>query len=51
MTSVKRPQQIVQELVAERATWSDTEVMAEIERLPPLGTGLMSPKAVAQCVA
>jgi hypothetical protein len=36
MPSEKKPYQLIQDLVAERATWSDTEVIAEIEQLPPL---------------
>jgi hypothetical protein len=36
MTSEKRPYELIQDLVAERAIWSDADVMAEIVQLPPL---------------
>jgi hypothetical protein len=36
MTSEKRPYELIQDLVAERASWSDADVVAEIEQLPPL---------------
>ena len=36
MPSEKRPHELIRDLVAERASWSDAEVIAEIEQLPPL---------------
>jgi hypothetical protein len=36
MSSEKKPHELIRELVAERASWSDAEVLAEIEHLPPL---------------
>jgi hypothetical protein len=36
MLSEKKPYELIQDLVAERATWSDDDVIAEIEQLPPL---------------
>ena len=35
-SSEKRPGELIRELVAERASWSDAAVLAEIEHLPPL---------------
>jgi hypothetical protein len=36
MHSGKKPHELIRDLVAERATWSDADVLAEIEQLPPL---------------
>lgn len=36
MPTKKRPHEVIQGLASERATWSDDEVIAEIERMPPL---------------
>src|SRR5258708_21884088 len=36
MPSEKRPHELIRDLVAERASWSDADVIAEIEQLPPL---------------
>jgi len=36
MPSEKRPHELIQDLAAERANWSDADVVAEIEQLPPL---------------
>jgi hypothetical protein len=36
MPSGKRPHELIQDLVAERASWSDAAVIAEIEQLPAL---------------
>lgn len=36
MSSEKRPYELIRELVVERASWSDAEVLAELEHLPPL---------------
>jgi hypothetical protein len=36
MPSEKRPHELIQDLVAERASWFDADVIAEIEQLPPL---------------
>jgi len=35
-SSEKRPGELIRELVAETASWSDAAVLAEIEHLPPL---------------
>lgn len=36
MSSEKRPYELIRELVVERASWSDAEVLRELEQLPPL---------------
>ncbi len=36
MPSEKEPHELIRDLVAERASWSDADVIAEIEQLPPL---------------
>ena len=36
MPSEKRPHELIRDLFAERASWSDADVIAEIEQLPPL---------------
>jgi len=36
MSFEKRPGKMIRDLFAERASWSDAEVLAEIEHLPPL---------------
>ncbi|HWE19952.1 MAG TPA: hypothetical protein VG758_22685 [Hyphomicrobiaceae bacterium] len=36
MPSEKKPHELIRDLVAERASWSDADVIAEIEQLPPL---------------
>jgi len=36
MPSEKRPHELIRDLIAERASWSDADVIAEIEQLPPL---------------
>jgi hypothetical protein len=39
MPSEKRPYELIRDLVAERVGWSDADVIAEIEQLPPLADG------------
>jgi len=36
MAPEKKPYELIQDLVAQRASWSDADVMAELEQLPPL---------------
>jgi hypothetical protein len=36
MPSEKRPYELIRELAAERASWADSDVIAEIAQLPPL---------------
>lgn len=36
MPAEKKPYELIRDLVAERASWSDADVIAEIEQLPPL---------------
>lgn len=36
MPSEKMPHDLIRELVAKRASWSDADVIAEIEQLPAL---------------
>src|SRR5271166_5683913 len=36
MPAQKRPHELIQDLVAERASWSDADVITEIGQLPPL---------------
>jgi hypothetical protein len=36
MRSGKSPHELIRDLVVERASWSDADIIAEIEQLPPL---------------